>query len=95
MIHQGGTLSARPSYSRYRYDRNPPESPDTSVPKPQEPIWTPFSTTPRAAHTPNPVRPLTELLMAFQWRTRPAASRAAEAQPSLVSADQLETINPT
>nr|DAM54196.1 MAG TPA: hypothetical protein [Caudoviricetes sp.] len=32
--------------------------------------------------------------MAFPWCTRPAASRDAEAQPSLVSADQLETINP-
>lgn len=65
------------------------------MPKSQEPIWTPFSTPPMAAHTPNPVRSLMGLLMAFQWRARLAARRAVEAQPSLVSADQLETINPT
>lgn len=33
--------------------------------------------------------------MAFPWRSRPAARRAAEAQPSLESVNQLETINPT
>nr|DAP04947.1 MAG TPA: hypothetical protein [Caudoviricetes sp.] len=33
--------------------------------------------------------------MAFPGRSRPAARRAAEAQPSLMTVDQLETINPT
>ena len=35
------------------------------------------------------------LSMAFLRRAPPAACRAAEAQPSLVTVDQLETINPT
>ena len=45
----------------------------------------------QAAHTPDPVRPPMSLLVAFSDRPRPAA----EAQPSLESVNQLETINPT